>query len=92
MTEEERPVAADEIEHRHFLAVAAVIQIVARAPIEDHANAQQVEQPAELRLDHLVEVVRLTGSMFGPCSSPAYSMTRPRSYGFRGEGGMLGWR
>ena len=59
MAEEQRPVPAHEIQHRHFLAVAVVIEIVALRPIEDHANAQQVEQPAELRLDHLVEVVRL---------------------------------
>ena len=57
MTEEERPVPADEIQHRHFLAVAVVIEVVALRPVEDHANAQQIEQPAQLRLDHLVEVV-----------------------------------
>ena len=58
MAEEQRPVPADEIQHRHFLAVAVVIQIVALPSVEDHADAQQVEQPAELRLDHLVEIVR----------------------------------
>src|SRR5687767_11671991 len=58
MAEEERAVATHEIEHRDFPAIAVVIQVVSLPPVEHHANAQQVEQPTELRLDRLVEVIR----------------------------------
>ena len=78
MAEQERPVTAHEIQDRHFLAVAAVIQIVALPSLEDHANAQQIEQPAELRLDHLVKIVRrdrlhvaLPAVRVGDCSTAA---------------------
>src|SRR5512145_587283 len=58
MTEEERSIAADEIEHRHFFVISAVIEIVARCAIEDDANAKKIQQPAQLRLDHLIEIIR----------------------------------
>ena len=60
------PVPAHQIQHRDFLAVAVVEQIVALSPVEDHANAQQIEQPTELRLDHLVRIVGPDGSMGAP--------------------------
>jgi hypothetical protein len=68
MAEQERPVPAHQIQHRDLLAVAVMKQIVALSPVEDHANAQEIEQPTELRLDHLVEIVgpdRLHGGLLG---------------------------
>ena len=73
MAEQQRAVAADEIQHRHFLAVAVVIQVVALRAVEDDADAQQVEQPAELRLDQLIEIVRRDRVHVTPCVSEVHA-------------------
>ena len=39
MTKEQRPVPANEIQHRHFLTIAVVVKVVALRTVEDHADA-----------------------------------------------------
>ena len=39
MTKEQRPVPANQIQHRHFLTIAVVVEVVALRTIEDHADA-----------------------------------------------------
>src|SRR5829696_2398558 len=92
MTEEQRSVPADKIEHGHVIAVAAVIEVVALCSIEDDADAQKIQQSAELRLDHLIEIIRAIrlharASCF--TDSLRREMTRPTGSGIFYDAGAL---
>ena len=57
VAQEQRAVAADEIEDADLFTVPPVIQIVALCPLEHHADPKQIEQLTQLRFDQLIEVV-----------------------------------
>ena len=62
----QRLVPANEVEDRDLLSVPPVIEIVATGTIEDDTDSKEIEQPAELRLDHLVEVIGRDRLHVGP--------------------------